>query len=202
MNKTLIAALLAAAPFTTMAAAKSGGHVDVYYNDAELEATVPGVGSGDDDGDGFGIRGAARFSEQAFVYGEYQKNEYDDSDLEIQLIRAGLGFLFSADRNMELYAKGELVNVDSDAGGESDDETGFGVHGGIAFLPMPALRLFGEIGYIDIDDASGPEYTIGAAYSFTEQLAVVADYRVTDLEDENDVELELSDLQLGVRFNF
>lgn len=203
MKKTLIAALLAAAPFTTMAAsAKSVGYLDVYYTDAELEVSVPGLGTGDDDGDGFGIRGAGKFSDQAFVYGEYQKNEYDDSNFEIQFLRAGLGYIFSQSGTVEVYGKAEVLNVDIDDGVDSDDETGFGVHGGIAFLPMPELRLFGEIGYIDVKDTDGIEYTLGAIYSVSSQFGVFVDYRLTDVEDEDNVELELSDLQLGVRFNF
>ncbi|AXQ27386.1 porin family protein [Solimonas sp. K1W22B-7] len=203
MKKTLLAALLVAAPFSTMAAPASNGWLDVYYNDSDFEITVPGLGSGDDSGDGFGIRGGAKFSDAAFVYGEYQKNEYD-AGFEVQFLRAGLGYIFSNSDNVEFYGKAEIDNVDLDDGsGSSSDETGFGIHGGLAFKPTPAIRLFGEIGYLDIGDAGdGLEYTIGAAFSFTDNLGLIADYRVSNLEDDDSVEVELSDLQLGVRFTF
>jgi len=190
IKKTVLAVLLCAAPFATMAAATSTGHLDVYYNDAEAE---------DVDGDGYGIRGAALVSDQAIVYGEYQENEYDGpGDREVQQIRAGLGYLFSKSKDLELYGKAEFINVDF---GDEDDN-GWGLHGGIAFLPMPALRLFGELGYIDVGDADGPEYNVGASYAFTSQFSAVANYRVSDLEDDGGADFELSDLQLGVRFSF
>lgn len=200
MKKTLLAALLAAAPFTTMAA--SAGHLDIYYTDANAEDTSGG--GGDVDGDGFGIRGAGKISDQAFVYGEYQKNEYDDAfDLEIQQIRAGLGYLFSSSKELELYGKAEFLNFEAEADGVgSDDDNGWGVHGGVAFLPAPELRLFGEIGFIDVGDSDGPEYNLGASYNFTPQFGAVVNYRVSDLEIDGGDELELSDLQIGARFNF
>ncbi|HSW13511.1 MAG TPA: outer membrane beta-barrel protein [Solimonas sp.] len=203
MKKTLLAVLLASAPFTTMAAASSAGHVDVYYSDANAEATTGGL-SGDVDGDGFGIRGAAKFTDQAFVFGEYQNTEYDDAaDLEIQQIRAGLGYLFSSSAELDLYGKVEFLNFEAEASGTgSSDDNGWGVHGGIAFMPAPEFRLFGELGYVDVGDSDGPEYNIGASYNFTPQFGAVVNYRVTDLDIDGGDELELSDLQVGVRFNF
>lgn len=199
MKKTLLAALLAAAPFTTMAT--SAGHLDIYYTDANAEDTSGG--GGDVDGDGFGIRGAGKISDQAFVYGEYQKNEYDDAfDLEIQQIRAGLGYLFSSSKELELYGKGEFINFQAESDIGDDDDNGWGVHGGVAFLPAPELRLFGEIGFIDVGDSDGPEYNLGASYNFTPQFGAVVNYRVSDLEDDGGAEFELSDLQIGARFNF
>jgi len=203
MKKTLLAALLIGAPFTTMAAPASNGWLDVYYNDSDIEITVPGFGSGDDSGDGFGIRGGAKFADSAFLYGEYQKNEFD-AGFEVQYLRGGLGYIFSNSDSVEFYGKAEVANVELDDGaGGSADETGFGVHGGIAFKPAPAIRIFGEVGYLDIGDAGdGLEYTIGGAFSFTDNLGIIADYRVSNLEDDTGTEVELSDLQLGVRFTF
>lgn len=201
LKKTLLAALLVAAPFATMAAAPaSSGHLEVYYNDADLD--VDSVGASDS-GDGFGVRGQGKISDQAFIFGEYQKNEYDDSEAEVQYLRGGLGFVLSSSSEVELTGKVQVVNVDVSGPGGSADDTGFGGHVGIAFLPAPALRLFGEIGYIDAGDmGDGLEWTVGGAFSVSDQLALIADYRVSALEDDTNTEVELSDLQLGVRFNF
>jgi len=198
IKKTVLAVLLCAAPFATMAAATSTGHLDVYYNDSNADG-----GGSDLDGDGFGIRGAGLISDAAAVYGEYQKNEYDDSgNLEIQQIRAGLAYLFSKSRDLELYGKAEFINYQAEDDLGDDDDNGWGLHGGIAFLPLPALRVFGELGYLDVGDLDGPEYNVGASYTFTSQFSAVANYRVSDLENEDSGDVELSDLQLGVRFSF
>lgn len=198
MKKTLIAALLAAAPFTTMAAsAKSVGYLDVYYTDAELD-----VGGGSDDGDGFGIRGAGKFSDQAFIFGEYQSNNYDDSDADIDQIRAGVGYIFSQDHNLKLYGKLGFINIKVDGGGSDESENGWTAHAGAAFALTPAFKLFGELGYADVADfGDGLEYLIGAGYSFTEQFGGMLNYRVSELDGDFG-DFELSDLQVGVRFNF
>ena len=198
MNKMLIAAMLSAAPFATMAAtAKSVGNLDIYYTDAEVEVT-----GGDDDGDGFGVRGAGKISDQAFVFGEYQKNEYDDSNLELQQIRAGLGYLFSTSDTLDLYGKASFLNFDAEAGGSSEDDNGWGVHGGVSFVVTPAIRLFAEIGYLDVGDSDGPEYNFGGNFMFTEQVGLTANYRISDFDVDGGGELKLNDLQVGVRFNF
>jgi opacity protein-like surface antigen len=203
-KKTLLAALLVAAPFSAMAASPGPvGNLDVYYIDAEAEATSGGL-SGSVDGDGFGVRGAGKFNDQAFIFGEYQQNDYDDSDnLEIRQIRAGVGFLLSSSEQADLYVKGSFLNFESETDTlGSGDDNGWAIHGGAAFKAAPGFTLFGEIGYLDVGDTDGPEYNIGAAFNVTDQLGLVANYRYTDLDVDGGDTLELKDLQLGVRFNF
>jgi opacity protein-like surface antigen len=202
MKNTLIAALLAATPFAAMAAtAQPVGHLDIYYTDSESE-----IGGADDDGSGFGARGSAKFADQAFVFGEYQTSNFDNMDSDLDQIRAGLGYVFSQDDSMKLYAKLGFANFQLDGGGFDESESGWTAHGGLAFMLTPAFKLFGELGYLDAGDfGDGLEYTVGVSYAFSTQFGVVANYRVSDLED-GDVfggdDAEVSDLQFGVRFHF
>lgn len=204
MKKTLLAALLAAAPMASMAASGGPtGHLDVYYTDADLELDAPAPFGGDDSGDGFGIRGSAKVADRAFVFGQYEKNNYDDSDGKLETIRAGLGFGLWQGNNTSIDVRGEYINVDGkDFPATIDiDHEGYGVHVGAAFRPMPGLSLFGDVGWIDIGDYDGPEYTVGAVFNVSNQFGLFADYRITDVED-GDIGLKSQDLHLGVRFNF
>ncbi|MDM4770440.1 outer membrane beta-barrel protein [Solimonas sp. SE-A11] len=202
MKKTLLAALLAAAPVASMAASGGPtGHLDVYYTDADIELDGPVV-NGDESGDGFGIRGSGKVADKVFVFGQYEKNKYDN-DAELQTIRAGLGFGLWQDANTSLDIRAEFIDVDGKdfpLGIEIDD-SGYGVHVGAAFRPLPGLSLFGDVGWIDVGDYDGPEYTVGAVFNVSNQFGLFADYRITDVED-GDIGLKSQDLHLGVRFNF
>lgn len=204
MKKTLLAALLVAAPFSTMAASTSNGNLDVYYVDSSLE--LDAGGTVDFDGDGFGVRGSGKIADNVFVFGEYQNVEYDPIngvELEFQQLRAGLGYLFSSSEQVDFYGKASFLNFQLESNvTDSADDNGWGVHGGLAFKPASGVTLFGELGYIDVGDLSGPEYNIGASFNFTEQFGVVANYRISDQETDDDTGVNIQDLQLGIRLNF
>lgn len=194
-RKTLLAALLCT-PAISMAAtagAAGTGNLDIYYVDSEIE------GGGSVDGDGFGIRGAGKIADQIFLFGEYQNVEYDaPGDPELQQIRAGGGFFFLQQTEMAAYGKAEFINADLD----DEDDSGFGLHAGLNFMPMPALALIGQIGYIDVGDfGDGPEYLLGASYNITPQIGIFTDYRYSDLESDGG-DFEVKDWRIGGRFNF
>ncbi|MDM4770439.1 outer membrane beta-barrel protein [Solimonas sp. SE-A11] len=202
MNKMLVAAMLAAVPLSSMAASPVG-NLDIYYTDSEAELN-DGFTNAKVDGDGgFGIRGSGKIADQAFVFGEYQKTDYDTpTDLEIQQIRAGLGFLLVNTEQTEVYGKASFLNFKADSNVGEADDNGWGLHAGAKFKVAPAFSVFGEIGYLDVGDTDGPEYNIGAAFDFSQQFGVVANYRYSDFDVDGGGSLELKDLQLGVRFNF
>ncbi len=194
--KTLGVGLFAMAPITAMAGGV-GNNVDVYYVSSGLEVSVPGLGSGDDDGDGFGAKGRFAFSDNLFVSGEYQSVSYDDSDIDYDQLRAGVGINSAVGSQAVFYGLAEYVNADLD----DESESGYGVHGGVHFAVTDTFSLNGRIGYIDLGDADGMEYLVGAAFKLTDAFGIVADYRVTNLEEDN-ADLDIDDLRVGVRFTF
>ena len=64
------------------------------------------------------------------------------------------------------------------------------------------LRFKGELGYLTLDDVDGLEYTLGASFDITPNIGLFADYRLTGLEDDNNNELDLTDVKLGVSMLF
>lgn len=197
MKKLLIGSALVALPVAGMAADPFQS-VGLYFLNTDVEVTSP-TGSGDDDGDGFGIDGLFRVGDQAFIDAEYQSSETDDFDIEIDQLRFGLGFhSLATEGGVTLYGQGEYVSFESDG----DDESGFGLHGG-AILPLsPQFHLRGDLGYLTLDDSDGFEFTFGGQFDLNPQFGLFADYRMTSLEDDNDNELDITDIKLGGRFLF
>ena len=197
MNKLLLGSALLALPFAGQAS-DPFQHVDVYYLSSDLELTTP-LGSGDDDGDGFGISGSFRVADQAFLIGEFQSAETDDFDIEIDQLRAGGGFHTVASANgLSFYGQGEYLQVEVDG----EDEDGFGLHGGLVLAASEQLRFTGQLGYLSLDDVDGLEYLVSAAFDITPNFGLFADYRVSALEDDDASELDLTDVKLGVSLLF
>lgn len=206
MKQQSVAAALACgvtlAAYMAPAQSASVGYIDGYYiPSAEVEFS-DGFGSGDDDGDGFGVKGRARFADQLFFTGEYQAVEYDDSELELDQLRAGVGFLSALSPELNLIGRAEFIRVELDGPfQDSDDETGYGIHGGAEALLAPRFMVHGSVGFVSVDDADGPEFLVGVRFQANESVGIFADYRVTRLSDSGS-DLDLDDLRIGAGFSF
>ena len=120
-------------------AADTGAFVDVFFiPSAELEVTVPGSGNARDDGDGFGFRGMVPAGGIA-VTGEYQTTRYDDSGIEFDQLRLGIGLVNETTSGLL------LEYVDTELDGAAAD--GFAVHGRFA-----AENFYGQLGYVRLED--------------------------------------------------
>lgn len=189
----------------SLAFAHEPGHLDIYYiPSAEVEISIPDLGSADDDGDGFGAKVFAPLgqAQKFFIAGEYQSVSYDESDLDLDQMRVGAG-LQSSLQTGALAVYGEYASLDLDDA-EAD---GFGVHGRLSFPLVETVRLFGQLGYLMLEDDSdaeleGLEWSIGASVDFNRNFGGFVDYRQTSLEDDDDIEYDFSDLRLGVSIRF
>lgn len=183
---------------TAFAAADSIGHIDGYYiPSADIE-----LGGGEDDGDGFGVKGRAQFADQLFLTGEYQAVEYDDSELEFDQLRGGVGFFAPLSADVQWNVRGEIVRFETDSPfSDSDDETGFGVHGGLEALLTPRFSVHGSIGYLSVDDTDGPEFLVGGRFMASQNISVFADYRLSRFEDD-DTDIDVDDIRVGAGFHF
>lgn len=211
MKKTWVAVAVAACCAPGVAMAQKGrpaAIIDGYYVSAEIE--FEGDVFDDDvevEGDGFGVKGRFDLTDTLFLAGEYQANEYDevegfDLDEEIQLdtLRAGLGLRFA--NNSPFYVLGEVISADIETGGSSDDEIGFGAHLGVDAPIATALSLYGQVGYISVDEVLGDgfEFLGGLAFMITPTIGAFADYRHTEVEDDDDAEASIGDIRVGIRF--
>ncbi|SHG60797.1 Outer membrane protein beta-barrel domain-containing protein [Hydrocarboniphaga daqingensis] len=199
-NKLL---LLAALVMPTAAFANEGAHVDAYYiPSSTLDVDLGGGFSDDDDGDGFGIKGFVPLGRpnNFFLNGEYQTTSFDDFDVDLDQLRLGAGWQIPlATGSLALY--GEYVNWTID---DVDfDADGFGAHARLTFPVSRGVNLFGQVGYLSLDDESsydGLELLVGASVDLTPNIGAFIDYRNTDLD--GDIDYQLSDLRIGVRVLF
>lgn len=192
MRKTLAATAALLLSGGAMAEAPQG-HLDLYYvPSSKFDLTVPGVGSGEDDGDGFGVKGMAPLSESTVLTGEYQSIGYD-AGFDVDQMRLGVGFMGAGGGGLMV----EYVEVDE--GLEAD---GLGVH-----LRLGGGNFYGQLGYLMLDggdeDVTGPEFALGFAADVSPNAGVFVDARRSMVEGEDsNVEVEITDIRAGVRFRF
>lgn len=183
-----LAALLAApvAFAGDMPAGQFAGYVTM--TSVEVEGTPFDF---DDDGNGFGLRGWANVAPNFFVHGEYQTAGLDDTNIDVDQLRLGGGYA------MDMWlVKAEYIDFGSDL-----DQAGFGVHGGL-HTKSDQLGFYGTVGYLTTDDTDGFELNAGVSFDFTPQFAGLVDYRTYLGSIDPDGDLTLSDLRVGVAYNF
>lgn len=181
--------------------ATGNGNVDVYFvPSSELEVVIPGFGSATDDGDGFGVKGELT-SGVILFNGEYQSTSYDDSDVDVSNLRLGVGVQTESNPHFGAYV--EFVSTDF------DDATadGFGLQGRVKYNVNDSFELVGQLGYISVEDDAadtfaGPEFLLGLAYKVTPNFGLFADYRATQRQDDDDLELNSNDFRVGARISF
>lgn len=195
--------MLFAAPLAAWAGPMS--YIDAYYiPDSTLTFEGPNAEVESDDGDGFGVKLAGMVGESVFIAGEYQStdNEFGNVTATVETSRIGAGFHFG----FPIYLLGEYVNneLSGEIGnfGASGDEDGFGVHAGIKFDILDMLTLDARGGYLDVGDSDGYEYVVGLGLNLDRHFGLFADYRVSELENENDVTGKVEDVRAGLRFRF
>lgn len=203
MKATKKLLLLAALVLPTSAFANEGGHVDGYYiPSSKLDVDIGGGLSDDDDGDGFGVKGFVPFgrSQNFFLEGEYQQTSYDDFDVDLDQLRLGAGWQIPLSTGT-LGIYGEYVDIKID---DVDvDADGFGVHGRLAFPVADGVQIYGQVGYLSLDDHGsydGLEFLVGASVDFSRNVGAFIDYRHTELD--GDVDYELGDVRVGIRVLF
>lgn len=181
--------------------AEAKGNVDVYFvPSSELEVVVPGLGSATDDGDGFGVKGELT-SGVILFNGEYQSTSHDDSDIDVSNLRLGVGAQTESNPHVGAYVE----FISTDFGDATAD--GFGLQGRIKYNINDSLELLGQLGYTSVEDDAadtfaGPEFLLGLAYKFTPNFGLFADYRATQRQNDDDVEINSNDFRVGARIIF
>lgn len=194
MKKQLIAAA-AACVMSAPVMAQGHNYIDGFIALSEAE-----VGNNDDDGVGFGLKGDFQIADKIFLGGLYENIDYDDSD-EIEQIRFGAVFGPGAgSRNAGIYGRAEYVNFDNDGPGDQD---GFGGTIGYAHPISPEFRVYGEAGYLVLDDLDGPELRVGGTFQVAPNVAIFSDFGGAFLEvDNSNADIDIVTFRAGARFLF
>jgi len=206
MLRKLAAVMLLSAP--ALPALGADGFVDAFYVPS---ARLSGSGGGHITGDGFGLKAAVPVGAVVFINGEFQRDTYrvDGDSGWINQYRVGVGAQTSPDKARAAVWL-EYAGLKGD--GDSSTANGFGIHSRVSYAVTPPFQIYAEAGYVllsskdDNSDSSstadGPEFLAGAAFSFTERLAVFADYRFTRLTGESGGgRIDFGDFRVGARIN-
>lgn len=195
-----------AAPLSAQAAKLD--FLDAYYipdSTLELESNLGSVES--EEGDGFGVKLAAMLGKSIFLAGEYQSTDNERLggsavNATVDSARIGLGYNTST----PFYGLLEYINYevefDGGLGSDSQSESGFGAHIGANIDLFEFLTLEARAGYLDIGDSDGFEYLAGLGLNLDKNFGLFVDYRVTELENKDDVTSTFQDLRAGFRFRF
>ncbi|MGH8530694.1 MAG: outer membrane beta-barrel protein [Nevskiales bacterium] len=171
-------------PLSALAAeGLSYNYVEADYFQGDID--VPG---GEVDFDGFALEGSFGFNEMFYVTGQYADASIDETgvDGDSEGISLGIGghtsqWTGGVDLFGVLSYERAEVDISVTSGGitrsfKADDD-GFGVEVGLRSLVTAALELNGSVKYVDVGDADGTGFEIGAVYSFTPTIAALAAYQ-------------------------
>lgn len=165
---SLIGAAVLALPLAASAAENfSYRYVDLaHFMEAEIDADAVDV-----DGDGIQLRGSLPVYQNVFVLAEMQDLDLDNG-VDATRILIGGGGHWPLGNNLDLVARGGVVNYEIDAGRFEDDDTGLFAGVRLRAVVAPKVEVEGGIEHFEFDVAGldGDTYIIGEGrYNFTSQ---------------------------------
>lgn len=161
------------------------------------------------DGDGNGIGAYAEIgSTSLFGYADIQRSDLDilNASLDFDETRFGAGARTNGDMG-GAEVRVERYQTDIDMGNLSADDDGTAVHLGGTLNLGERAALFGSYGFIAMSDFDGSEFQLGVRGNISAAAEIYAAYRMLDIEDDsnmaaNSIEIEISDIRLGVNLLF
>ena len=195
-----------------------GGFLDLTYVANETEKYTQDDPSGhtadQGTGDGFGIRGLAYANTGLALEGEYRSASHDFSTFsgDTDASRIGIGWVAPTTSGFFIEWN-KLKFTDTTAGTPSTfSMDGWAIRGRLAGDVAPQVQIFGEAAYANLKDNfdtdwTGPEFFAGASVALSENLSLIADYRIRELRA-NDAPTattfneRFNAVELGARFTF
>ena len=173
MKRSLIAlSLLAALPFAASAAE------GVSYNYVEGGYTATNLGDGLPDADGFGVRGSVAFHPNFHVFGDFSNQEFDDSNVDFDQWRVGVGYNHEISPRVDLLTRVAYEKVDL---GNLGDADGWSVEAGARGALTRNFEGYALAGYEDGDQADGDFYgRLGATVKFNPNWGLNGDVKFAD----------------------
>lgn len=170
--KNLICAAALALPLTSMADTLSYRYVDVaHFPEAEIDAN-----GFDEDGDGLQLRGSLPVYQNIFALAEFQDLSLDNG-IDATRFMVGAGGHWALGGNLDLIARGGVVQYEVDFGRFDDDDTGLFAGVRLRTIVAPKVEIEGGVEHLAVDVAGidGDTYLIGEGrYNFTSQFSVGA----------------------------
>ena len=170
VRSLLVLALAAAIPFAASANERpSYNYVEGGYAATDLKGNLPKA-------DGFAVRGSVAFHPNFHVFGDYSNQEFDNSNLDFDEWRLGLGYNHALNNNTDLLTRVAYEKVDLGSGFDAD---GWSVEAGARSALLPSLEGYALAGYGDGDQVDGEFYgRLGAQWKFNQNWGVSGDVKL------------------------
>lgn len=172
MKRALLAlSLLAALPFA--ASAQESGSTGLSYNYLEGGYVATNTDSGD--ADGWGLNGSAAFTPNWSVFGAYSNQKIDDTDVDFDQWRLGVGYNHPIASNTDLVTRAAYEKFDAGSGANFD---GYSVEAGVRSALTSNLEGYALAGYEDGDEYSSDFYgRLGAQVKFNQNWGINGDVK-------------------------
>ncbi|GAB3746821.1 OmpO family porin [Lysobacter olei] len=171
MKRSLFAlTLLAALPFAASAAD------GVSYNYVEGGYTATNTDAGD--ADGWAIKGSGAVAPNFHIFGEFDKQEIENTNFDVDHYRVGVGYNRDITANTDLLTRVAYEKYDA---GQGIDFDGYSVEAGVRSALAPNFEGYALAGYEDGDSYDGEFYgRVGGQVKFNQQWGVSGDVKFID----------------------
>lgn len=182
-------------------------YVEIAWGDGDLDIDIEGFGSADIEQDGYELEFSTSLGDSQFLSGAYYDVDGDEAgvDVETDGFELAWGWLFetSDDTVVELSARwrDDEIKASDGVDSASDDVDGIGIGAGVRSNVSDNVELYGRIGWFASDYEGAVTVDFGAVFAVTDNFAISASYEDFDYDDDG-VEVELDQFQIGARFNF
>jgi hypothetical protein len=175
------AALLPAAWAQAQGRAQPYGEISYSYLEAALTAhRIDTTLVGEEEALGAGFKASYEVMPYMHVFGSYQFTDFDDFDLQTNLIKIGVGAHYSISATKSVYADVAAIATDLELtdpvfGSVNADDDGYGVSIGYREVNHTPLEFHLSVDYVAFDKADTSETTadIGLQYAINRQLKIL-----------------------------
>ena len=178
-------------------------YIELAYGSADVDVDVSGLGSADIDQDGYELEGSySFFDDRLWLLGSYTDLSGEEAgvDLDVETISFGIGSVFKLSDSATIDASVIYREDEFSALGTSADADGAGVAVGTR-LNAGILEIFGRLGYLEGDYEGSLLVDIGVLFNIGEHFGISGSYELLDVNEQG-VDIQFSQLQLGGRFQF
>lgn len=169
--------------------------VGIINEQVEVETTPPAEA----DTRGFLVDVSFAFPWNFYLHASHES--HDEDAVDFTRTDLGVGGYMQLSESVLGYVEAAVVDFEADDGTTSEDESGNRVGLGFNVLLLPGFRLSPELGVIDLGDFGDGEYIkVGADIGIGEGFAVFASYRLTQIENDSDIESDNKQAVIGLRY--
>lgn len=186
------------------------------YFDVRLASGTYEVDDGVDrvefDSAGLDLRGKAMVSESLFLRAELLSTTADeatlvgvgtaDVDIDTTILRFGIGGMNRIGDNAAIYGAFEFGSAEFDVDGDTIDDDGFIISGGLHDLGETPFLWRVELGLVSFSDSDGSAFEFEVGYRVNETLALLLGAQAYSIEDDAEIEYTVPNGFLGLRFSF